>query len=78
MMKNEKARSFPVMESWFEKPAETVAPPQLIDGNDLMRELDLKPGKQIGELLEAIREAQAMGEVSTREQAFDLVRKKLS
>jgi putative nucleotidyltransferase with HDIG domain len=43
----------------------------------LMRELNLKPGKQIGELLEAIREAQAMGEVSTREQALDLARKKI-
>jgi putative nucleotidyltransferase with HDIG domain len=67
-----------MLESWFEKPAETVAPPPLLDGNDLMRELNLKPGKQIGELLESIREAQAMGEVSTREQAFDLVRKKLA
>jgi tRNA nucleotidyltransferase (CCA-adding enzyme) len=67
-----------MLEGWFEKPAETVAPPQIIDGNDLMRELDLKPGKQIGELLEAIREAQAMGEVSTREQALELARKKLA
>ncbi len=67
-----------MLENWFEKPAETVAPPPLVDGNDLMRELNLKPGKQIGELLEAIREAQAMGEASTREQALELARKKLT
>ena len=42
-----------------------------------MRELNLQPGKMIGEMLEAIREAQAMGEVSTREQALELAREKL-
>jgi len=67
-----------MLENWFERPAETVAPPPLINGDDLMRALNLKPGKQIGELLEAIREAQAMGEVTTREQAFDLARRKLA
>ncbi|MBA4380436.1 MAG: hypothetical protein C0393_07155 [Anaerolinea sp.] len=66
-----------LLENWYEKPAESVAPPQLLDGNDLMRELSLQPGKKIGELLEAIREAQAMGEVSTREQALHLARKRL-
>ncbi|KAF0106795.1 MAG: poly(A) polymerase [Anaerolineaceae bacterium] len=66
-----------MLENWYEKPAETVAPPPLVDGNDLMRALDLKPGKKIGELLEAIREAQAMGEVSTREDALSLARKRL-
>jgi len=66
-----------MLENWYEKPAETVAPPPLVNGDDLMRELGLKPGKKIGELLEFIREAQAMGEVSTREEAMDLARKKL-
>jgi poly(A) polymerase len=41
-----------------------------------MRDLNLQPGKIIGELLEAIREAQAMGEVSTRNQALELARKR--
>ncbi len=67
-----------LLENWYEKPAESVAPPLLVDGNDLMRELSLKPGPKIGELLEAIREAQAMGEVSTREQALELARKRIS
>lgn len=66
-----------LLENWFEKPAEAIAPPALLNGNDLMHELALKPGKQIGELLEAIREAQAMGEVSTREQALALARGRL-
>jgi len=66
-----------MLENWFEKPAESVAPPPLVDGDDLMRALDLQPGKIIGEMLEAIREAQAIGEVSTRGQALDLARQKL-
>jgi poly(A) polymerase len=63
------------LENWFEKPAEAIAPPALVDGNDLMKELSLPAGKQIGRLLEAIREAQAVGEVTTREQAIALARK---
>ncbi len=66
-----------LLENWYEKPAESVAPPPLVSGNDVMRELNLKPGPKVGELLEAIREAQAMGEVSTREQALALARRRL-
>lgn len=63
-----------LLEAWYEKKQEQVTPPSLVDGNDLMRALKLKPGALIGELLEAVREAQAMGNVSTREQALDLAR----
>jgi putative nucleotidyltransferase with HDIG domain len=66
-----------MLENWFEKPAESIDPMPLVKGDDLMVELNLQPGKLIGELLEAIREAQAMGELSTREQALDLARQKL-
>jgi putative nucleotidyltransferase with HDIG domain len=53
---------------------EVVAPPPLVNGNDIMRELGLPPGKQIGVILEAIREAQASGEVMTREEALALAK----
>ncbi|HEX7619834.1 MAG TPA: HDIG domain-containing protein [Anaerolineales bacterium] len=66
-----------MLENWFEKPAESIAPTPLINGDDLMRELNLQPGKIIGELLETLREAQAMGEVSSRGQALELARQKL-
>jgi putative nucleotidyltransferase with HDIG domain len=66
-----------LLEAWFEKKEEQVTPRPLVDGNDLMRELNLSPGKKIGELLEAIREAQAVGEVSTPEKALELARKRL-
>jgi tRNA nucleotidyltransferase/poly(A) polymerase len=66
-----------MLENWFEKPGETVDPPVLVNGDDLMKALALEPGKKIGELLEAIREAQAMGDVSTRAQALKLAKKRL-
>jgi len=64
------------MENWWEKRAESITPPPLLNGNDLMQELSLEPGPLIGQLLEAIREAQALGEVSTREDALRIAREK--
>ena len=65
-----------MLENWFEKPGESIAPTPLVNGDDLMHALNLQPGKRIGELLEAVREAQAMGDVSTRPQALELARQK--
>jgi tRNA nucleotidyltransferase/poly(A) polymerase len=62
------------LENYWEKPAETVSPPRLLDGNEVMTEFNLKPGPRVGELLEAIREAQATGKVSTREEALAFAR----
>lgn len=62
------------LENYWEKPAETVAPPRLLDGKEVMSAFDLKPGPRVGELLEAIREAQATGKVSTREEALAYAR----
>jgi len=59
-----------LLENYWEKRQETVAPPRLLDGNDLMRELNLEPGRVIGQLLEAIREGQATGKINTREDAI--------
>ena len=63
-----------LLENYFEKPQETIAPPRLLDGNELMRELNLEPGPVIGQLLEAIREEQAVGKIETREQALIFAR----
>ncbi len=50
-------------------------PPKLLDGNDLRNELGMKPGPRIGEILEELREAQAAGEIVTRSEALDFVKK---
>lgn len=63
-----------LLENYWEKRQESVAPPRLLDGNDLMRELNLEPGRVIGQLLEAIREGQATGKINTREDAISSAR----
>ena len=59
-----------LLENYWEKPQETVAPPRLLNGNELMSELGLEPGRIVGQLLEEIREGQATGKVESREQAL--------
>lgn len=61
-----------LFEAWWEKKSDVVKPPVLINGYDLMESLGLSPGPQVGSILEAIREAQASGEVTDRQQALAL------
>lgn len=63
-----------LLEAYFETPEQVVRPPQILNGNDLMTELNLNPGRQIGQLLEAIRESQAEGSLSSREEALAFAR----
>ncbi len=53
------------------QPPERTQP--LINGHDIMSELGIAPGKFIGELLREVQEAQAAGEIGTREEALALV-----
>jgi putative nucleotidyltransferase with HDIG domain len=55
-----------------------VSPPRLVSGHDLMAELGLAPGPMVGQLREAIREAQAAGEVVDREGALALARRRIA
>ncbi len=66
-----------LLRAWFEHPEQAVDPPALVTGNDLMRELGMPAGPAIGRLLEAIREAQAAGEVADREAALAYARARL-
>ncbi|MGQ9573207.1 MAG: HD domain-containing protein [Dehalococcoidia bacterium] len=54
-----------------------TASPRLVTGHDLMEAFGLMPGPLVGRLLEAVQEAQATGEVATREQALALARREL-
>lgn len=53
-------------------------PAKLIDGHDLINVFGMSPGIRLGRLLEAVREARATGEVTTRQEALDFVRDQLS
>ncbi len=59
----------------FEHYHESVNPPSLLDGHDLIETFALTPGPRIGQILETIREAQAAGEVQTREEALAFARR---
>ena len=61
-----------VLESGAEQPGNRTGNPPLINGHDLMDSLDLPPGPRIGSLLERLREAEAVGEISSREDAIEL------
>lgn len=60
---------------YFERPEQTVDPQLPIDGHDLMRALEMEPGPEVGRLLGLLREAVAAGEVRTRDEALELVRR---
>jgi tRNA nucleotidyltransferase/poly(A) polymerase len=60
-----------LLEAWWERPEESVAPPALLDGHAIMQAFNLHPGPQIGRLLEVLREAQATGQVIDRQQALE-------
>jgi tRNA nucleotidyltransferase/poly(A) polymerase len=70
-----------LLENWWERPQESVAPPRLIDGHDLIKELSMTPGPLIGQALEALREAQATGALpaeASKSEALEFVRDWLS
>ena len=66
-----------ILDQYFEQES-LVAPPKLIDGHDIINIFGLSPGPKIGELLEAVREAQASGELTTRQEALSYIQKQLS
>jgi len=67
-----------MLADYYERHQQVIAPPRLINGHDLMEEFGLEEGPRIGELLEAVREAQAEGEVRTKEAALALVEELLT
>jgi poly(A) polymerase len=65
-----------VLKKHFEE-AGFARPPRLLDGHDIMKTYGLPPGPQIGRLLEAVREAQAAGEIADRHEALAYVKRSL-
>jgi len=62
-----------LLEAWWEKPTESVTPPTLVSGRDVIQRFRLKPGPEIGRLLALVREAQAEGRVTTVAEAYALI-----
>jgi len=67
-----------VLEAGAMPPAREEGPRALVNGNDLMNTLDLPPGPRIGALLERLREAEAVGEITDRDDALALAARLLA
>jgi putative nucleotidyltransferase with HDIG domain len=66
-----------LLDAHFHRQQSVVAPLSLLTGRDLMSQFGLAEGPSIGRLLAALREAQAAGEVETRAQAEEWMRRRL-
>lgn len=54
---------------------ETLKPlPKLLDGNEVMKILNIKPSKRLGEIMDALHEAQISGDVLTKDHAIEFVK----
>jgi tRNA nucleotidyltransferase/poly(A) polymerase len=65
----------PLLEAFFRRHQQVVAPPPLLTGNDLVNELGLEPGPIIGQLIEQLLEEQAAGTIHTKTQALQLAKR---
>lgn len=55
-----------------------VRPSRIITGQDVMVALHLSPGPKVGEILEAVSLAQVEGQIVTREDALEFIRRKFA
>jgi putative nucleotidyltransferase with HDIG domain len=60
-----------LLETYFLENETMVTFEPLLNGHALMEHFDLEPGPIIGEILNALREAQAMGEITSQEEAYE-------
>ena len=61
-----------VLEAGAAPPKREEGARALVNGHDLMDTLNMSPGPRVGALLERLREAEAVGEITTREEALSL------
>ncbi|BCX05163.1 MAG: HDIG domain-containing protein [Candidatus Roseilinea sp.] len=62
-----------LLDEYYARFERSVAPPPLLTGRDVIA-LGVKPGPRVGEILEAVREAQMIGEIGVRDEALVLAR----
>jgi poly(A) polymerase len=67
----------PLLEAMFREHQQIIAPPPLVDGRDLIRQLGIEPGPQVGALLKRLLEEQAAGVIQTKKEALDLAERLL-
>jgi len=58
--------------------SEIKDPVKLVNGNEIMKIFSIPPGPQIGVLLQTIQEAQAIGNINSKQQALNLIEANLN
>jgi tRNA nucleotidyltransferase/poly(A) polymerase len=73
---NENISSLNLLLNFYLEIQDTLKPlPKLLDGNEVMELLNIKPSQKLGEILSALNEAQISSEVNTKEEAINFVKK---
>jgi hypothetical protein len=65
----------PLLDGYFRRYQQVIAPTPLITGNDLMEHLSLQPGPEIGAILSTLAEEQASGAITTKKEALRLAKR---
>ncbi len=63
-----------LLEHYFQRFEETVQPETLLDGRELMKTLGIGPSPEVGRLLGLLIEAQATGEIVSRQEAIEFLK----
>ncbi len=64
-----------LIKEFYKSPKKTINPPRLVNGKDIMKHLNIKPGPLVGKILRQIQEAQAEEKIKTKTQALRYIKK---
>ncbi len=65
-----------LLRAWFDQP-EIIHPSPLINGDEIMEQFKLKPGRLIGQLLDGLIHEQLAGNLTTKKEALDWIASRL-
>ena len=72
---NENLTMLTKLQDFYIESQKTIEPlPKLIDGNEIMSLIKIKPSAQLGKILNDLHEAQLNGEINTKEEAISFVK----
>jgi putative nucleotidyltransferase with HDIG domain len=63
-----------LLNDYYKSLEKAVELPKIIDGNDVMKILNIKPSEKVGKILNEIRELQTEGELKTSEEAINWIK----
>lgn len=74
MIKSNLAGLDKLMNFYIEKKDSLQPLPKLLDGNDIMKILDIKPSQELGKILNALHEEQLNGNINSKQEAENFVK----